>query len=267
MECGIVLSVGWLHRDFHTPEKASDFFQWALGCGEADALDWLFCEGFEALQREGEVSSALGGNEGVDLVDDDGVDGAEGVGSLGGEQEVERLGGGDEDVGGLAAEACALALWGVSGADADERLVERDAAAAGHVGDAGERRTQVALDINGEGLEGGDVDDAATRFGGWRRVVSHISGPRAPVDVGHLVAGQIVEHETVEAPEEGGEGFSCAGGGEDECAFAAGDDGPAEALRRGGRVKYGAEPLCRDGMEAGEGVGSRVRVGRVRGHA
>lgn len=138
MECGIVLGLDWLHKDFHTSEKTGDFFQWALGCGEADALNRSFSEGFEALQREGQVCSSLGGNEGVDLVDDDGVDGAEGVGGLGGEQEVEGFGGGDEDVGGLAAEACALALGSVSSADADERVVERDAHAAGHIGDAGE---------------------------------------------------------------------------------------------------------------------------------
>lgn len=76
-----------------------------------------------------------------------------------------------------------------------------------------------------------------------------------------------MEHEAVQAPKEGGEGLAGSGGGEDESALAAGDDGPAEALWGGGRVKYGAEPLGRDGMEAGEGVGSRVRVGRVRGHA
>ena len=76
-----------------------------------------------------------------------------------------------------------------------------------------------------------------------------------------------MEHEAVQAPEEGGEGFAGAGGGEDEGAFAAGDDGPAEALWGGGRVEDSLEPLGRDAMEAGEGVRSRVRVGRVRGHA
>ena len=123
-----------------------------------------FDKGFKALQREGKVGAAFGGDEGVDLIDDDGVDGAKGVGGLGGEEEVERLGRGDEDFGRLAAEAGALALGGVAGADADERLVERDAHAAGHVGNAGEGRTQVALHVDGEGFEGRDVDDAAAGF-------------------------------------------------------------------------------------------------------
>jgi hypothetical protein len=155
-----------LHRDFHTPEEASDFLKRALRGGEADALEGPFCQGLKPLQGEGQMGSALGGDEGVNLVDDDGVDGAEGLGGLGSEQQVERLGSGDEDVGGLAAEACALALGGVAGADADERLVERDIHAAGHVGDAGEGRAEVALDVDSEGFEGRDVDDAAAGPGG-----------------------------------------------------------------------------------------------------
>ena len=39
------------------------------------------------------MRAALGGDECVDLVDDDGLDGAQGFAGLGGEQEVERLSG------------------------------------------------------------------------------------------------------------------------------------------------------------------------------
>ena len=59
----------------------------------------------EAFEGEGEVGAALGGDEGVDLVDDDGVDGAEGFGGLGGQEEVEGFGSGDQDFGGSFAEA------------------------------------------------------------------------------------------------------------------------------------------------------------------
>ena len=116
---------------------------------------------FQAFQRERKVRAALGGDEGVNLVDDDGVDGAQSLGGLRGEQQVERLGRGDENVGGMAGEACALALRRVAGADADGGLVEGDAHAAGHVGHAGERRAQVALHVDGQGLERRDVEDAA----------------------------------------------------------------------------------------------------------
>lgn len=205
------------------------------------------------------MRAALGGNEGVNLVDDDCVDGAESVSRLRGEQQVERLGRGDEDVRRLAAEAGALTLGGVAGADADGGIAEGDAAAAGHVGNAGQRGAKIALHVHGEGLERGDVDDAAAT-GLWlfRRLAAGLG-----------IGFDAVEHEPIKAPEEGGEGFAGSGGGQNQGALAAGYDRPAEALRGGGRIKDGAEPLGRDGVEAGEGVNVRLDfgLGRERGHA
>ncbi len=57
-------------------------------------------ERVEALEAEGQVGAALVVGDGVDLVDDDGVDAAQVLAALlRGEQDVERLRGGDEDVG------------------------------------------------------------------------------------------------------------------------------------------------------------------------
>jgi hypothetical protein len=102
-------------------------------------------------------------------------------------------------------------------------------------------------------------------------MVSHISGHPAPVDMGHpagiLLCRQVVEHEAVKAPEERSEGFAGAGGGEDQGTLAARDDRPAHALRGGGRIEDGLEPLRRDGVEEGEWVSGCVRVVWVRGHA
>src|ERR1019366_3578586 len=117
-------------------EEAGDFVQRALRGGEADALEalsraatwWatrlrrgrfrsrcrdesrhgrhgprghpLRHKGFEALQGEGEVTAALGGHEGVDFVEDDGLDGAQRFAGVGGEQEVNGFRGGDQDIGG-----------------------------------------------------------------------------------------------------------------------------------------------------------------------
>lgn len=67
-----------------------------------------------------------------------------------------------------------------------------DAHPTGHIGDAGKGRTEVAFHVNGEGLEGGNVDDAAARF---------------------LSVGRCLKHQPVEAPEEGGKGFAGPGGG------------------------------------------------------
>ena len=127
-------------------------------------------DGFEALEREGEVRAAFGGDEGVDLIDDDGIDGAQGGGRLGGEQQVERFRGGDENVGGMAAEASALDLracrrcgWRSRGDGRGRRCV------AGEGGDGFERRAEVAFDVDSERFEGADVDDAAAG-GVWDRV-------------------------------------------------------------------------------------------------
>ena len=89
-------------------EEAGDLLEGTLGGGEADALEAAAAEGFEALDGEGHVRAALGGDERVDLVEDDGLDGAEGFAGVGGEEEIERLGRGDEDVAGMAAEAGAV---------------------------------------------------------------------------------------------------------------------------------------------------------------
>lgn len=198
------------------------------------------------------MGAAFGGDEGVDLVDDDGFDGAEGFACVGGEEEIEGFGGGDENVAGMFAETGAFGGGGVAGADGDFGDVNGNAHALGHVGNTGEGGAEVAFDVDGEGFEGGDVDDAdagafgedlglfdflalaATRVGcaargadlpgggGERRC-----GRRGVVGcgvVGRVVrrswrdangAACILQHELIEAPKEGGEGFAGAGGGED----------------------------------------------------
>jgi hypothetical protein len=45
-------------------------FQRALSGGETDALHATLSDGFEPLQREGQVRAALGGDYRVDLIDD-----------------------------------------------------------------------------------------------------------------------------------------------------------------------------------------------------
>ncbi len=63
--------------NFGAAEEAGDFFERALRGGEADALDAASGELFQALEGEREMRAALGGNERVNFVEDDGVDGAE----------------------------------------------------------------------------------------------------------------------------------------------------------------------------------------------
>ena len=64
-------------------------FHWTHGCRQANALRGLRRELVEALEAECQVGSALGARERVDLVDDDGVDGAQRLARLRSEHEEE----------------------------------------------------------------------------------------------------------------------------------------------------------------------------------
>src|SRR5215212_2879126 len=97
----------------------------------------------------------------MDLVNDDRLDAAEDFPGVRSRQQVERLGGGDEDVRRVAAEAGALGLRGVAGARGDLGDHEFVTARGGYVRDAGQRRAEVALDVDSQGLERRDVNDPA----------------------------------------------------------------------------------------------------------
>src|SRR5579872_1054965 len=208
---------------FGTGEKTGHFLKGALGSAQADALHRVGAKGLEAFQRKGQVSAALGGHQGMDLVDDDGVDGAQRFGGAGGQQEVERLRGGDEDLARMTAETGTLLLGGIAGANADFGYVDRHAVAPGEFGHAGEWGAQVPLHVHGEGLQGGYIEDAAT----WRR-------------------RRLAKHESVDAPEEGRKGLSRAGWSEDQGGLAPGNGRPSFPLGRGDVLINGAEPIRGD---------------------
>ncbi len=85
----------------------------------------------EPLDRDREVRAPLGRHQRVDFVDDDRLDAAQGVARVRREQQVERFGRRDEDVGRIALEAGALGGRRVAGADRDGRRHERLAAQLG----------------------------------------------------------------------------------------------------------------------------------------
>jgi hypothetical protein len=221
--------------DLEAAEEGGDLLERALGGGQADALqrrELGISGGVEALEREGEVGAALGGDEAVDLVDDDGLDAAQELARVGGEHQVQRFGGGDEDVGRAPLHLLALTLRGVAAAHADGERMERGAEALCGGGDAGERRTQVALDVDAERLDRRDIHDAAALG----------------------LGGDGREHQAIDGAEEGGEGLAGAGGGEQQGGGAAGDRGPAEHLRGGGGLEAGGEPRARGRVQEGQRI-------------
>jgi hypothetical protein len=220
-------------------EVASHLVEGTLGGGEAEALEGASRDLLEALEGQREVGAALGPDQRVDLVHDHRLDRGEGLAGSGGENEVEGLRRGDQDVGGLPRHAGPLVGGRVPGADRHLGDVGRLLALARDPGDALDRRAQVALHVHGQGLEGGDVDDP-TPFGPGRH---------------------RLEHEAVDGGQEGGEGLARPGGGEDEGALAPGDRRPAETLRlRGGGEGLG-EPLPHRGTERqGCGAGAHPAI-------
>ena len=243
--------------DFHSAQESRHLFERPLRCREADALQRLLCQRLQPLQGQGKVRAALGGNQRVNLVDDDGVDGAQRLGGLRGEHQIERLRRGDENLGRMPRKARALALRRVAGAHADLRIVERDAHAARHVGDAGQRRAQIALHVDCQRLQRRNVNDTATLRGGVPR----------PRDVFVFVARvDRLQHESVQAPQKCRQGFTRACRREDQRILAACDDRPAHALRGGRFLKDGLEPRRRDRMKAGKRVSRFGGFGWERGH-
>ena len=69
----------------------------------------------------------------------------------------------------------------------------------------------------------------------------------------------------VECPEEGGEGFAGAGGGDDEGVVAVADALPGAFLGGGGCAEGGTEPVAYGGGEMGECVGHVSIMGGVYG--
>ena len=134
-------------------QEACDFFEGALSGREADTLRRPLASRRQAFEGNGQVGAALGGQERVDLVDDDGVNAFKRPAAVRREQEVERLGGRDQDVGRMAEKPGALGRRRVTGADGDRGHDVRRARLLGRAGDQLERHPQIAFDIEGEGLE------------------------------------------------------------------------------------------------------------------
>ena len=79
-------------------------------------------QGLEPLQRQREVGSTLGWRESVHLVDDHVLDASQYFPSLAGEQQVEALGGRDQDLGRILGERSASVGRGITGSGRDPHL-------------------------------------------------------------------------------------------------------------------------------------------------
>ena len=123
--------------------RRGDVLDGPLGGRQADALGPLAAGVLEPLERERQVRAPLVAGHGVDLVDDDRLDRAEhGPAPGGGDQEVERLGRGDHEVGRAPHHGGPLAGGGVAGAHADPQVEARPSRARRHLGDLAQGRSR-----------------------------------------------------------------------------------------------------------------------------
>ena len=106
-------------RASRAAKKPCNFVEWTLRGGQADALDGSpeggpcirvvgagfrvpFAQRFQSLERKREVRASLAGDECMDLVDDQRVDRDQPLACVRRQQQEERLGCRNQNVGGVA---------------------------------------------------------------------------------------------------------------------------------------------------------------------
>ncbi len=228
----------------HPAQEPGDGLEGALGGAEADPLERRrgapipvpTPEALQALQAQREVRAALGAGDRVDLVHDHVLDPAQDLAGLAGQQQVQALGGRDQDVRRVAHEIATRVGRGIAGSAGDRDVWRLPAQPLSGEGDARQRRPQVALHVVSQRLE--------------RTHVEHPDGARRLA--GRYRAGVL--DEAFEAPQECGQRLAAAGRRVDQRVAAARDRGPAFGLGLGGRLERRFEPGPDGGPERREGV-------------
>ena len=141
-------------------QELSDLLDWPLGGREADPLWPLADQRVEPRQRQRQMAAALVTRHGVDFVDDHRADRAQHLArALGGENQIQGLRRGDEDVGWATEHRLPFRLWRVTGPNQRPDLDVGQALLRQRSADFGERLRQILLYVVGQRFERGDVDD------------------------------------------------------------------------------------------------------------
>ena len=196
---------------------------------QPDPLDRPASHVLQALQAEGQVRAAPRLQHRVDLVHDDGAHGAEHVPAPScGEQQIERLRRGDQDMGRRPEHRRALGGGGITRADGGGDLRRPEAHLLRQPADLTPGLGEVPVDVRAQRLEGRDVEDPSLL---------------------REDALEALPQQQVQLYKEGGQGFSGPRGGGDQCV-PAGPDGLPTLLLRGGRLAQPlGEPAGDDGMK------------------
>ena len=211
-----------------TGEEMGDELNGLLRGGKTDAERRLAGEGFEAFERKDQVRTALVVGDGVDFVDNDGVNGLEHfAASLGSEENVKRFGRGDEDVGRMLKHGAALVHEGVAGTDGGTDFRHEEAAFESQALNFAKGDFEVGFDVVAKGFQRRDVED----FGTIAEFTS-----------------ESLANEGIDAGEKGSERFAGTSRRRDERGGAAEDVWPALFLRLGGSAEASEKPFANDGV-------------------
>ena len=218
-------------RTSRAGQEMRDLLNRLLRRREPDAR-WPVRQQVKPLQRERQVRAALVVGDGVDFVHDYGLDIAQdGAAAVGGEQNVERLRRGDQDVRRPLQHLAPLFHQRVAGADGGANLGHQQAALGGQRQNLAQRPVEVLLNVVAQRLERRDVQN----FGAVAQV-----------------AVQRLAHQAIDADEKCGQRLARTGGSGDQRGAAGKDLRPALLLRLGGRTEAPEEPLRNQRMRPGQ---------------
>ncbi len=208
-----------------------DLFDRLLGGRQTDA-GRIVRQQFKAFERDGQVGAAFVVGDSVNFVDDDGLDVTENVAAaVGGQQDVERLGRGDQDVRRTLQHLAPLFHQGVAGANGGANLRHQVAAFTGQREDFAEWDLEVLLNVVAQRLQWRNIEN----FG---RVAQ--------------ISGECLADKAIDADEKCREGFAGTGGSGDEGGAAGEDLRPTLLLGLGRRTKALDEPLGDERMGPGK---------------
>ena len=158
----------------------------------------------------------------MNLVDDDVAHGLQHLpAGTAGEQDIEGFRGGDQDMGRYPPHALALRLGGIAGPHQGADIHFRQSLRLHNVPDALQRPLQVLLNVVGQGLQWGDIQD-----------IRFIGQP----------AGQCFPHQVVNRRKERGQGLAAAGRRRDQGVIALFYCRPGIFLHRRRSGKFTVKP-------------------------